>query len=118
MPLQRTPTAATPLQQFQQVQREGVVGAVSSIATSKSVRELLETMVALYLAARLAPAGRDVYKLDRALNVNWRAVYVLAELVADGHIDRGRPGAFFEPCVPRIQGAKRTFDRAWMDKIA
>jgi len=51
------------------------------------------------------------------MDSNWRAIYALADLIADRHIKYGVKRQFFEPCENRIQGAATTFDAAWRDKV-
>ena len=41
----------------------------------------LEALTALYVAARVAPAGRNPKKMAEAIDANWRAFYSLADQV-------------------------------------
>jgi len=102
---------------LRKVQKAGVLKAFKSVFQSGSVSEALEGLLSLFVAARLAPAGRDPQKMARALDANWRALYALADMIADRHISTGPKSVFFEPCEDRIKGADTRFDAAWKDKI-
>jgi len=102
---------------LKRVQKAGFVNSLKGVFTAGSVWGSIEALMALYVAARLAPAGRDPKKMSQAMDTNWRAIYALADLIADRHIRKSPKSEFFEPCENRIQGAATTFDADWKDKI-
>jgi len=102
---------------LKRVQKDGVWNSFTAIFSCGSFRGGLEAAVALYVASRLAPAGRDPKKMSQALNSNWRALYMLADLVSDRHIATSPKSSFFEPCENRMKGAQFSFDADWKRKI-
>ena len=74
-----------------------------------------ETIVALRLGQKLSGAGRDLAKLDRAMDESWREIYHLADLVAARHLRTGPRAAFPEPTVERLLPAATTFDHEWKE---
>jgi len=77
-----------------------------------------EGRAALRLARQLAPAGRDVNKLAKAMDQNWEELYGLADLICERHINATPPRRFIETCTERVRGADIAFDHAWKDKLA
>ena len=76
-----------------------------------------EAVAALRLASKLAPAGRDPAKLQKAMDENWKEIYALADMVCDRHITKHRKSAFLEPCEQRLIQADVEFDAEWKDKV-
>ena len=96
--------------------QKGGAGALLSGLISPESRG--ETVAALRLARKLQPAGRDVAKLGKAMDDNWRQVYEVADLVAARHVRTGARGAFIEgDTVERLLPAATHFDAAWKDKL-
>jgi len=98
---------------LKQLQRGGVPAALFSLLSA----DALETVAALRLASRLAPAGRDAAKLAQAMDDNWRDIYELADLVATRHVRKGARSSFLEPRVERLRVAVPQFDHAWKRQI-
>lgn len=75
--------------------------------------------MALRLAQKLAPAGRDAQRLAAAMDAHWRDIYALADHVAARHIRDGPRGAFLEgPTVQRMRTASTAYDHGWKEKVA
>jgi acyl-CoA oxidase len=102
---------------LKKMKKTGVLKAVKAVFSSGSWRNGLEALTALYVAARVAPAGRNPKKMAEAIDANWRAFYSLADQVADRHIANAPKGRFFEPCENRIKGSSTNFDAGWKDKL-
>ena len=103
---------------LKELKRGGAFGAFSSLIGGEGPLFSAETMSAIGLARKLAPAGRDLGKLAAAMDENWRDVYELAELVAERHMRSSEGGrAFCEPAVERLIPAARTFDHDWKSKV-
>lgn len=99
---------------LRKVQKGGMGKAIGDLFTEDSA----EALAALRLARELMPAGRDLQKMAKALDDNWKSVYALADMIADRHIAKSPPGkCFIEPCVERLQGAQTTFDEDWKNKL-
>lgn len=76
-----------------------------------------EALAALSLASKLAPAGRDLVKMQKAMDDNWKEVYALSELIEERHMRTQKGTAFVEPLVERLTPASNTFDDEWKSKI-
>ena len=76
-----------------------------------------ESWSSLQLANKMKSAGRDLDKIAKALDDNWKEVYDLADQVCERHIQNTPGSAFLEPCVNRLKGADFDFDKEWKDKI-
>ena len=76
-----------------------------------------ESWSSLQLANKMKSAGRDLDKIAKALDDNWKEVYDLADRVCERHIQNTPGSAFLEPCVNRLKGADFDFDKEWKDKI-
>ena len=73
----------------------------------------------MQLARSLQPAGRDVQKLGKAMDDNWRQVYDIADMIAARHVRTGARGAFVEGAtVERLLPAATHFDGEWKEKLA
>jgi acyl-CoA oxidase len=97
---------------LKQLQKAGMGSALASLVSPDSA----ETMAALRLARKLAPAGRDLEKLSAAMNTHWREIYDLADHIAERHIRSGAPGQF-EPTVERLIPAEAVYDHDWKQKL-
>lgn len=108
---------------LKRLQRGGLTGAVADIIGASSSgdnmqMQFTETMAAMALARKLAPAGRDVQKMANAMDANWRDIYGLADLVCARHISQSpKDQTFVEPIVQRLTGASVEFDHDWKAKI-
>ena len=80
-------------------------------------RAFSESVNALKLAQKLAPAGRDIKKLGELMDEHWSDIYELADQICERHINDSPGGEFLEPCVARLSGANFDFDSEWKDKI-
>jgi len=98
------------------LKKGGVFGAISALLHDGPLFDT-ETLAAMGLARKLAPAGRDVHKLAAAMNEHWRDVYELADLIAFRHMNTGASGAFCEPVIDRLIPAVTTFDHDWKAKV-
>jgi len=96
------------------LQKGGMAAALGSLLSADDSRE---TMSALSLGRKLAPAGRDVEKLSVAMDKHWREIYDLAEQITARHIRKGERGTFCEPVVDRLLTAATEFDHDWKDKL-
>ncbi|GMH76486.1 hypothetical protein TL16_g07103 [Triparma laevis f. inornata] len=97
---------------LKQVKKDGPISTLVSALTGDS-----EAMAALNLARKLAPAGRDLEKMEKAFNENWRDIYSLAELVQDRHMNT-QPGVpFAEDIVQRLMPAAVEYDLEWKEKV-
>ena len=97
------------------LQRQGLASAASSLLSFSD--DASETLAALALARKLAPAGRDLTKLEAAMDGAWRETYALADLVAERHLRTGPRSAFPEPATERLLPAATTFDHDWKHGI-
>ena len=100
---------------LKQLQRQGVTSAAASVLSFSA--DAAETLAALSLARKLAPAGRDPAKLEAAMDGAWREIYALADHVADRHLRTGPRSTFPEPPTERLLPAATTFDHAWKNGI-
>jgi len=100
---------------LKQLQKQGMAGAVSSLLSLSS--DSSEVLAAIALARKLAPAGRDLAKLESAMDGAWREIYDLADHVADRHLRTGSRSRFPEPAAERLLPADTAFDRDWKAKI-
>ena len=99
---------------LKKLQKNGLAAAARDLVVGDST----ETMAALQLARKLAPAGRDMNKLAKVMDENWRDIYALADMVCDRHITNAPKGhTFVEPIVERLCGASVAFDEDWKNKI-
>jgi len=99
---------------LRKLQKGGALSALGGIFGA----DRTETVAALSLARKLAPAGRDIEKLAAAMNENWREIYDLADLIADRHLRTGARSAFLEPPVERLRPASPEFDSEWKAKLS
>ena len=76
------------------LQKGGLAAAAAGLLSPSSHAEVRS---ALSLARALQPAGRDLKKLAKAMDENWREIYALADVIAERHIRTGRCAAFREP---------------------
>ena len=76
-----------------------------------------ESLAALQLGQKLAPAGRDREKMAELMDTHWEDIYQLADLVSDRHVRTGGRAKFPEPIVERLERASTEFDTEWKDKI-
>ena len=98
---------------LKRVQREGLV----STAMLGMGAEGKEALAALSLARKLAPAGRDLQKMDALFAEHWEDIYHLAELIEERHISSTPPAAFIEPLVERLVGADARYDTEWKKEL-
>jgi len=99
---------------LKRVQKGGLAGNLSDMVSG----DFAETLAALKLGQKLAPAGRDFNKLADLMDENWSEIYDLADMVCDRHIANSPKGAaFIEPIVERLQGASVEFDKDWKEKL-
>ena len=68
-------------------------------------------------SSQLAPAGRDLAKMEKAFNDNWEDIYSLAEMVADRHVRDQAPLPFSEDIVERLMPADVEYDHSWKSKV-
>jgi hypothetical protein len=101
---------------LKRVQKEGPLSTALSIVNGSGDGK--EAMAALQLAQKLAPAGRDVQKLNKLMTQHWQDIYKLAELVEDRIIRNTKPASFVEgEIVDRLAGADSDFDTAWKSSL-
>ena len=100
---------------LRQLQKQGLPAAVTRLLSFSS--DSTEILAALSLARKLAPAGRDLAKLEEAMDASWREIYDLAELVAERHLKTGPRSAFPEPATERLLPAGIVFDHDWKRSI-
>lgn len=100
---------------LKQLQKQGLGGAAAKLLSFSS--DSSEVVVALRLAQKLAPAGRDLAKLERAMDESWREIYELADLVAARHLRDGPKSAFPEQAVERLLPAVTSFDSDWKQHV-
>jgi len=97
------------------LQKGGLAAAAAGLLSPSSHAEVRS---ALSLARALQPAGRDLNKLAKAMDENWREIYALADVIAERHIRTGRKGAFLEGTpTDRHMPAATHFDAAWKSKL-
>jgi acyl-CoA oxidase len=99
---------------LRKLQRSGVSGEIGDMFVG---RAFSESVNALKLAQKLAPAGRDMKKLGGLMDEHWSDIYELADQICERHINDSPGGDFLEPCVARLSGANFDFDSEWKDKI-
>jgi len=99
---------------LRKLQRSGVSGEIGDMFVG---RAFSESVNALKLAQKLAPAGRDIKKLGELMDEHWSDIYELADQICERHINDSPGGQFLEPCVARLRGANFDFDSEWKDKI-
>ncbi|GMH82626.1 hypothetical protein TrVE_jg5097 [Triparma verrucosa] len=97
---------------LKKVKNDGPVSTLMSALTGDS-----EAMAALNLARKLAPAGRDLAKMELAFNDNWKDIYSLAEMVQDRHMKDQKGIPFAEDIVQRLMPAAVEYDLDWKDKV-
>ncbi|GMH86158.1 hypothetical protein TrST_g2029 [Triparma strigata] len=97
---------------LKKVKKDGPVSTLMSALTGDS-----EAMAALNLARKLAPAGRDLAKMESAFNDNWKDIYSLAEMVQDRHMKDQKGIPFAEDIVQRLMPAAVEYDLDWKDKV-
>ena len=68
---------------LKQVKKDGPLGTAMQFFGSDGT----EAMAALNLARKLAPAGRDLEKMDALMTENWEEIYGLAEIIEERHIN-------------------------------
>lgn len=99
---------------LKKLQLDGPVAAVAALLSS----DRREAFVAISLARKLAPAGRDPKKLAAVMDASWRQVYELADLVAARRIRDGAPGTFVEGRFEeRLSPASMAFDAHWKERL-
>ena len=77
-----------------------------------------EAMKALSLAQKMAPAGRDLAKMDKVMTENWQDIYELAELVEERIMrDYARRPLIEGKVVERIWATDTSFDKEWIKKL-
>ena len=99
---------------LKKLQKEGAAGALTGLLSA----DRGEVWAAMQLARKLQPAGRDLAKLGKAMDDNWREIYDLADRVADRHLRTGTRSAFLEGApVERLLAAATDFDADWKAKL-
>jgi acyl-CoA oxidase len=98
---------------LKKVKKDGAVGTAMQYFGSDGN----EAMAALNLARKLAPAGRDLQKMDALMTEHWEEIYALAELVGERHINSTEPAEFIEPIVDRLHNFSTDFDLDWKAKL-
>ena len=91
---------------LKQVKKDGVIGTLLQMNE--------EAFAALNLARKLAPAGRDLEKMDELMKENWEDIYDLAELIEERHINKVEGEDFMEPIIERLEAAAVHFDLDWI----
>ena len=100
---------------LRKIQKGGVPAAVAECFDPSNASEAYS---ALLLAQKLAPAGRDLEKLAKAMDDNWKDIYALADKVADRHVRKGKRSAFIEGLpAERLVPAVTDFDEDWKGKL-
>jgi len=94
------------------LQKGGLVSALGQIFSDSG-----ETLSAISLARKLAPAGRDLEKMSGLMDKHWREIYDLAEHITARHMRTGEKGTFCEPMVDRGIASDPTFDHEWKEKL-
>mmetsp|Transcript_3275 Transcript_3275/g.6213 ORF Transcript_3275/g.6213 Transcript_3275/m.6213 type:complete len:563 (+) Transcript_3275:49-1737(+) len=98
---------------LKQVKKDGAMGTLGKAFGSDGK----EALAALNLARKLAPAGRDLAKMEKAFNDNWEDIYALADMVADRHMRDQPPLPFSEDIVERLMPADVEYDHSWKSKV-
>ncbi|KNC76209.1 hypothetical protein SARC_11278 [Sphaeroforma arctica JP610] len=98
---------------LKRVQKGGVGGMVGDVFSTNSA----EAIAAISLARKLAPAGRDLQKMAAALDVNWRELYGLSDMICERHINSTQGSKFIEPCVERLRASSNEYDHDWKSKL-
>lgn len=96
---------------LKQLKKQGLASAAASVLGMSA--DSREALAALRLASQLHSAGRDLAKLEAAMDASWREIYHLADLIAERHLREGPKSAFPEPAVDRLLPAVTTFDHEW-----
>ena len=96
---------------LKQLKKQGLASAAASVLGMSA--DSRETLAALRLASQLHSAGRDLAKLEAAMDASWREIYHLADLIAERHLREGPKSAFPEPAVDRLLPSVTTFDHDW-----
>jgi len=97
---------------LKKVKKDGVAGTLSQVFGNDGT----EAIKALQLANKLN-VGRDLEKMEKAMNDNWEEVYELAKIVEQRHINSTPPSTFIEPIVERFSPAEVYYDLSWKDKV-
>ena len=102
---------------LKRVKREGPIRtALSGLSGGAAGRE---ARAALQLASKLAPAGRDVQKMDKLFAEHFEEIYALSGLIEDRIIEEMPPSGFVEgPVVDRLAAADTMYDSHWMQKLS
>jgi len=101
---------------LKKVKQQGPASALVSALVPGTDRA--ESMAALSLARKLAPAGRDLEKMQALMDEHWREIYELADMVADRHQRDGKKSEFCEPIVNRFWPSSSSYDDDWKSKLA
>ena len=97
---------------LKKVKKDGVAGTLSQVFGNDGT----EAIKALKLANKLN-VGRDLAKMEKAMNDNWEEVYELARIVEQRHINSTPPSSFIEPITERFSPAEVYYDLGWKDKV-
>jgi acyl-CoA oxidase len=98
---------------LKKVKKDGPVATALQVFSSDGK----EALAALKLAQKLAPAGRDLKKMDKLFTKHWKEIYALAEIIEERHIASAKGKRFMEPIVDRLVGAGTAYDVNWKDKV-
>lgn len=93
------------------LKKDGLFSAMLSALTSE------ESRVAVQLAQKLGPAGRDIDKMRKAMDENWELFYRLSEIIEERHIKTLKGSQFCEPIVDRMTPASNVYDHDWKSKV-
>eukprot|EP00121_Abeoforma_whisleri_P014639 Awhi_evm1s13501 len=98
---------------LKRIKKDGIPGTVAQFFGPDGA----EARAALALAQKLAPAGRNLKKMQIAMDSNWAEIYALSRLIEERHMRDQATSNFKEPIVQRLKAASTTYDNDWKKKI-